>query len=74
MTAATMDFPRLLSVGAVAKAAGCSTETVRDYEKRGLLSSARVEGADVRIYVEADVDALKVALAVTRARREARKA
>lgn len=67
-------YPRLLSVGAVAKAVGCSTETVRDYEKRGVLHSGRLEGADVRLYVEGDVELLRAALAQSRARRRSAKA
>lgn len=74
MTATMMTYPRLLSVGAVAKAAGCSTETVRDYERRGVLRSGRLEGADVRLYVPDDVELLKAALANSRARREVAKA
>lgn len=69
MTMAMATYPRLLSVGAVAKAVGCCTETVRDYERRGVLRSGRLEGADVRLYLPSDVETLKVALAESRARR-----
>ena len=71
MTTAMATYPRLLSVGAVAKAVGCSTETVRDYERRGVLHSGRLEGADVRLYLPSDVETLKAALAASRARRKA---
>lgn len=74
VTTAAPTYPRLLSVGAVAKAVGCSTMTVRDYEKRGVLRPGRLVGADVRLYVEGDVELLRAALAKSRARREAAKA
>jgi DNA-binding transcriptional MerR regulator len=72
MTATMATGPRLLSIGAVATAVGVTTETVRDYERRGILRPGRLEGANVRLYVPADVELLRAALAKSRARRAAK--
>lgn len=53
------DFSRGLTIGALAKAAGVSVETIRYYQRRGLLGEpARMRGA-YRVYGDAQLDRLR---------------
>ena len=49
----------LLNIGAVAKAAGVTVDTVRYYERSGLLPAATRTAAGYRRYARADVDRLR---------------
>lgn len=47
------------TIGFVAKSAGVGTDTVRYYEREGLLSPARRTGSGYRLYSETDVERLR---------------
>lgn len=49
----------LLNIGAAAKAAGVKVDTVRYYERSGLLPAATRTAAGYRRYAQADVDRLR---------------
>ncbi len=58
----TSEPPQLFTIGVAARAAGCSTETIRVMERRGRLPQPRrVEGRATRVYSEADIDLIRAA-------------
>jgi MerR family mercuric resistance operon transcriptional regulator len=50
--------PRTLTIGALAAAAGVNVETVRYYQRRGLLNEPRKPGRGIRHYGDADMERL----------------
>lgn len=54
-------FPKAVTttIGATAKAAGVAIDTVRFYEREGLLSQARRTAAGYRLYAPEDVERLR---------------
>lgn len=60
---ATMGSRRLLSIGAVARIAGVSPTTLRRMERAGIVTPARLEGFDQRLYSADDVKAIVAARA-----------
>ncbi|SAK92985.1 MerR family transcriptional regulator [Caballeronia arationis] len=48
-----------MKIGELAKKAGCTTDTVRFYEKEGLLPEADRTGANYRSYHEGHIDRLR---------------
>jgi MerR family mercuric resistance operon transcriptional regulator len=48
----------LLTIGALAAAAGVNVETVRYYQRRGLLNEPRKPGRGIRRYGDADMERL----------------
>lgn len=50
---------RNLTIGTAAKAASVGIDTVRFYERKGLLPAARRSGSGYRLYSQADVDRLR---------------
>jgi len=48
-----------LTIGALAKAAGVPTSTVRHYERAGLLLPSRRNGANYRLYSQEDLHRLR---------------
>lgn len=47
-----------MKIGALAKAAGCQTVTIRFYERKGLLGSAARSESNYRVYGEQDLERL----------------
>ena len=55
------DRPRLVSIGAVAQALGCSESVLRKWEGQGLIEPpARIGGDGRRVYREDEVEALRM--------------
>lgn len=48
-----------MKIGELAKTAGCTTDTIRFYEKEGLLPEAHRTGANYRSYNEGHIDRLR---------------
>ncbi len=55
------DRPRLVSIGAVAQALGCSESVLRKWEGQGLIAPpARIGGDGRRVYTEGDIESLRM--------------
>jgi len=54
-----MTTPQSLTIGAFAKAAGLNVETIRFYQRRGLLPAPRQRHGRIRRYGAAEVARLK---------------
>ena len=52
-----------MRTGQVAKALGCHPDTIRNYEKRGLIPAARRDFLGWRTYSEGDVETIRRILA-----------
>jgi MerR family mercuric resistance operon transcriptional regulator len=48
-----------MNIGAASRASGCHVETIRYYERIGLLSASRRSDAGYRVYSIADVDRMR---------------
>ena len=51
----TVPLPEPMTIGALSKRAGCNIETIRYYEKIGLLPQPRRRGSGYRTYADHDV-------------------
>ena len=54
-----MDAPSQMQIGAIAKETGVSIDTIRFYEKQGLLKQQLRTQGGFRLFLEADIERLK---------------
>lgn len=62
MSIATLEAPRLLTIGEVARLVGRSASTVRNLEGRGVVRPTRLEGQDRRVYTMSDVQKIRAVI------------